>query len=61
MFVGAGGHHHVEAAHAFIAADGVADDRGIGVRSDAAWRVARVVDFRRGLQEGFGLSAIFSA
>ena len=50
VFVGAGSHHHVITAHAFIAADGVADDGRIRVAN--VRQAVRVVDRRGQIELG---------
>ena len=51
MLVGAGGHRHVVAAHAFVAPDGVAHDGRVGV-ADVRQAVG-VVDRRGQIELGF--------
>ncbi len=51
MLVRAGGHHHVVAEHALVAADGVAHDRRVGVAD--VWQAVRVVDRRREVEFAF--------
>ena len=51
VLVGAGGHDHVVAAHAFVAADGVAHDSRIGVAN--VRQSVRVVDRRGQIKFGF--------
>src|SRR6266478_6217078 len=51
VFVGAGGHDHVVAAHAFVAADGVAHDGRVGVAD--VRQAVRVIDRRGQIIFGF--------